>query len=172
MRSYLLIPKLRRIIGIFLSPTYSFPPTAFTRSPTASPKTNSLSPARPRTRNTLQRSFMNVMKRGVASCTVTALPRHQATRYRCTRYFEFFFSGVTARKSELHTHSRNTTIENSPGYVKTNDPTYASIPADSRKPPAPIDPASPSSSLFLGGTLYSPGFALVSKWFYISSAQV
>jgi inorganic pyrophosphatase len=48
---------------------------------------------------------------------------------------------------------RNTTIENSPGYVKTNDPTYAGIPADSRKPPAPIDPA-------------------ISKWFYISSAQV
>lgn len=40
--------------------------------------------------------------------------------------------------------SRNLTVENSPGYVRTNDPSYTSLPHDSRKPPAPVDPASPS----------------------------
>jgi len=47
----------------------------------------------------------------------------------------------------------NVTNENTPGFVRPNDPTYANLPQDSRKPPAPIDPS-------------------VSKWFYISSAQV
>ncbi|KAG5650742.1 hypothetical protein H0H81_011186 [Sphagnurus paluster] len=48
---------------------------------------------------------------------------------------------------------RNITIQNSPGFVQRNDPVYTGIPTDSRKPPAPIDPS-------------------ISKWFYISSAQV
>ncbi|TDL28054.1 inorganic diphosphatase [Rickenella mellea] len=47
----------------------------------------------------------------------------------------------------------NITAENSPGFVRRNDPVYTSIPSDSREPPAPIDPS-------------------ISKWFYISSAQV
>ena len=40
--------------------------------------------------------------------------------------------------------SRNLTIPNSPGHVTKDDPSYTSIPPDSRKPPAPIDPASES----------------------------
>ncbi|THG94198.1 hypothetical protein EW026_g7225 [Hermanssonia centrifuga] len=48
---------------------------------------------------------------------------------------------------------RNTTIPNSPGHTSKNDPAYSGLPADSRKAPAPVDPS-------------------ISKWFYISSAQV
>ena len=40
--------------------------------------------------------------------------------------------------------SRNLTVRESPGRVSEDDPTYASIPPDSRKPPAPIDPSSES----------------------------
>ncbi|KDQ14772.1 hypothetical protein BOTBODRAFT_32533 [Botryobasidium botryosum FD-172 SS1] len=47
----------------------------------------------------------------------------------------------------------NITNPESPGFVKRSDPVYANLPPDSRKPPAAIDPS-------------------VSKWFYISSAQV
>jgi len=47
----------------------------------------------------------------------------------------------------------NTTLPTSPGFVRPGDPTYQSIPPDSRLPPAPIDPS-------------------ISKWFYISSATV
>lgn len=47
----------------------------------------------------------------------------------------------------------NITISNSPGFVRRDDTLYTGLPLDSRKPPAPIDPS-------------------VSKWFYISSAQV
>jgi len=47
----------------------------------------------------------------------------------------------------------NTTLEGTPGYTKTTDQLYTSIPADSRKPPAPIDPS-------------------ISKSFFISSASM
>ncbi|KDQ63215.1 hypothetical protein JAAARDRAFT_29238 [Jaapia argillacea MUCL 33604] len=47
----------------------------------------------------------------------------------------------------------NSTVPNSPAYARRGDPVFASIPPDSRRPPAPIDPS-------------------ISKWFYISSAQV
>ncbi|OBZ79771.1 Inorganic pyrophosphatase [Grifola frondosa] len=47
---------------------------------------------------------------------------------------------------------RNISVQNSPGYVSKNDPAYTSLPPDSRKAPAPVDPS-------------------ISKWFYISSAQ-
>ncbi|RDB28962.1 Inorganic pyrophosphatase [Hypsizygus marmoreus] len=58
-----------------------------------------------------------------------------------------------ARTPSYDLSIRNITIQNSPGFVRRDDPAYTSIPADSRKPPAPVDPS-------------------VSKWFYISSAQV
>jgi len=47
----------------------------------------------------------------------------------------------------------NITVEGSVGLVGTSDPVYTSLPPDSRKPPAPID-------------------STISKWFYISSAQI
>jgi len=48
---------------------------------------------------------------------------------------------------------RNITQPNSPGFIRRDDPAYTSLPLDSRKPPAAIDPS-------------------VSKWFYICSVQV
>jgi len=47
----------------------------------------------------------------------------------------------------------NITIKNSPGFIQRDNPKYTSLPSDSRKPPAPIEPS-------------------VSKWWYISSAPV
>ena len=38
--------------------------------------------------------------------------------------------------------SANITVEGSVGLVGTSDPVYTSLPPDSRKPPAPIDPTS------------------------------
>lgn len=67
--------------------------------------------------------------------------------------------------------SRNITVPNSPGHVSKNDPVYTSLPPDSRKPPAPIEPAS-EYSFGPAMSLYLIFVWLVSKWFYISSAQV
>ncbi|KAK7058443.1 Inorganic pyrophosphatase [Paramarasmius palmivorus] len=60
---------------------------------------------------------------------------------------------ITGETSAPDLSTRNITIANSPDFVRRDDPVYTNIPPDSRKPPAPIDPS-------------------VSKWFYISSAQV
>lgn len=38
-------------------------------------------------------------------------------------------------------NSRNVTNPNYPGFVRRDDPSYTSIPLDSRKPAAPIDPS-------------------------------
>lgn len=68
--------------------------------------------------------------------------------------------------------SANVTQENSPGFVRLNDPAYLSLPAERREPSAPIDP---SSELFCGSKGSTPLLNLgssVNKWFYISSAQV
>ena len=67
--------------------------------------------------------------------------------------------------------SRNVTVEGSVGFVKTSDPSYTSLPADSRKPPAPIDPSSEFLSHH-GAEVFVSDRTSVSKWFYISSAQV
>jgi len=48
---------------------------------------------------------------------------------------------------------RNITIEGSADFIRMDKSAYTSLPQDSRKPPAPIEPS-------------------VSKWFYISSVQV
>jgi len=63
------------------------------------------------------------------------------------------YSESVAKTSSYEISIRNITQDGTPGQVRTNDPLYTSIPPDSRKPPAPVDPA-------------------ISKWFYISSAQV
>ncbi|KAI5897995.1 inorganic pyrophosphatase [Schizophyllum commune H4-8] len=60
---------------------------------------------------------------------------------------------VTGEAAAKDISIKNITISNSPGFISRDDPEYTSLPSDSRKPPAPIDPS-------------------VSKWFYISSAQV
>jgi len=74
--------------------------------------------------------------------------------HECHEAWRRLISGESPAK----TASYDLTIANlansgTPGYVTRNDHTYASLPPDSRKPPAPIDPS-------------------VSKWFYISSVQV
>jgi len=38
-------------------------------------------------------------------------------------------------------NSRNVTNPNYPGFVRRDDPSYTSIPLDSRKPAAPIEPS-------------------------------
>ncbi|TFK56722.1 inorganic diphosphatase [Heliocybe sulcata] len=58
-----------------------------------------------------------------------------------------------AQTSSYEISVRNTTVPNSPAYTRKDDPAYTGLPADSRKPPAPIDPS-------------------ISKWFYIASTQL
>lgn len=67
--------------------------------------------------------------------------------------------------------SANITIENSPGFIRRDDPAYTSLPGPSGRAPAPIDPAGKlRPHVSLSEKLNEP--AAVSKWFYISSAQV
>ncbi|KAF9469849.1 inorganic pyrophosphatase [Collybia nuda] len=74
--------------------------------------------------------------------------------HECHEAWRRLITGETPSKTPSYDLSiRNITIQNSPGFVRRDDLSYTSVPADSRKPPAPIDPS-------------------VSKWFYISSAQV
>ena len=44
--------------------------------------------------------------------------------------------------TDLLFYSRNVSVPNSPGYTRKDDPAYTSLPPDSRKPPAQIDPSS------------------------------
>jgi inorganic pyrophosphatase len=74
--------------------------------------------------------------------------------HECHEAWRRLITGETPAKTNTYEISiRNITISNSPGFVRRDDPAYTSLPPDSRKPPAPIDPS-------------------VSKWFHISSAQV
>ncbi|CAE6475575.1 unnamed protein product [Rhizoctonia solani] len=60
---------------------------------------------------------------------------------------------VPAKTANYDLSIANITTPNSPGYVDRSNPIYTSLPPDSRKPPAPVDPS-------------------ISKWFHISSASV
>jgi inorganic pyrophosphatase len=74
--------------------------------------------------------------------------------HECHEAWRRLITGESPAKTPNYELSiRNVTNENSPGLVRPNDPSYTGLPLDSRKPPAPVDPA-------------------ISKWFYISSAQV
>lgn len=74
--------------------------------------------------------------------------------HECHEAWRKLVFGESPAKSATYDLSiQNLTIENSPGFVRPSDPVYANLPPDSRKPPAPIDPS-------------------ISKWFFISSAQV
>lgn len=73
--------------------------------------------------------------------------------HECHEAWRKLVMGESASKTEAyHLAIHNTTVKNSKGAVSTSDPAYTSIPADSRKPPAPIDPS-------------------ISKSFFISSAS-
>ncbi|KAH8835557.1 inorganic pyrophosphatase [Flagelloscypha sp. PMI_526] len=69
----------------------------------------------------------------------------------------FAFSGEAknkkAKAADCGISTRNITIQNSPEFVRMDDSEYTRLPSDTNDTPAPIDPS-------------------VSKWFYISSAQV
>ncbi|KAI0363735.1 inorganic diphosphatase [Pilatotrama ljubarskyi] len=74
--------------------------------------------------------------------------------HECHEAWRRLISGESPAKTASYDISiRNVTVPNSPGYTRKDDPAYTSLPPDSRKPPAPIDPS-------------------ISKWFYIASAQV
>ncbi|KIP10086.1 hypothetical protein PHLGIDRAFT_18396 [Phlebiopsis gigantea 11061_1 CR5-6] len=74
--------------------------------------------------------------------------------HECHEAWRKLITGESPAKTASYELSiRNTSISGSPGYTAKTDAAYQSVPADSRKPAAPIDPA-------------------ISKWFYISSAQV
>ncbi|KAH6917009.1 inorganic pyrophosphatase [Coprinopsis sp. MPI-PUGE-AT-0042] len=74
--------------------------------------------------------------------------------HECHEAWRRLITGETAAKTAAYDLSiRNITIQNSPGFVRRDDHSYTSLPADSRRTPGPIDPS-------------------ISKWFYISSAQV
>jgi inorganic pyrophosphatase len=66
--------------------------------------------------------------------------------------------------------SSNTTVKGSKGLVSTSDAVYTSLPADSRKPAAPIDPSSELQSGALWCAWLGADWA-VSKSFFISSAS-
>ena len=69
-------------------------------------------------------------------------------------------------------NSRQITNPDLPGYTSRNDPVYAGLPLDSRKPPGPIEPASKLHSTLWSYFTSNEIPFLVSKWFYIASAQV
>ncbi|KAH9982795.1 inorganic pyrophosphatase [Lactifluus volemus] len=69
--------------------------------------------------------------------------------HECHEAWRRLISGESPAKTPTYDLS----MQNSPGFVRMNDHSYTGLPSDSRRPPAPIDPA-------------------ISKWFYISSAQV
>lgn len=72
--------------------------------------------------------------------------------------------------------STNTTVKGSRGFVSANDAAYVAIPADSRKPAAPIDPSSTSHFCFFfqdgnTNTKLTLFLLIVDKSFFISSAS-
>ncbi|KAF8585138.1 inorganic diphosphatase [Ramaria rubella] len=74
--------------------------------------------------------------------------------HECHEAWRRLIMGETPAKTPSYDLSiYNLTIDGSPGQVRRSEPVYAGLPPDSRKPPVPIDPS-------------------ISKWFYISSAQV
>ncbi|CAA7265887.1 unnamed protein product [Cyclocybe aegerita] len=74
--------------------------------------------------------------------------------HECHEAWRKLIHGDTpARTASYDISIRNVTIQNSPGFVRRDDPSYTSLPPPSGRAPEPIEPS-------------------VSKWFYISSAQV
>jgi hypothetical protein len=88
----------------------------------------------------LLRSFTNVTRPGVDSFTARLLPRLQPTIFQCM----FFAVSIRMSMSQFFFKpgSHNVTLENSAAFVRRDDPSYTSLPPDSRKPPAPVDPSS------------------------------
>jgi hypothetical protein len=105
---------------------------------------------RPNPRSTPSKSFTNVMKRGRSLRWVKRLLRPTRTTSPCeyTYLLPPLISPIATSSRNADTHrSHNTTVKGSKGLITTQDQAYTSIPADSRKPAAAIDPSSESSSL-------------------------
>jgi hypothetical protein len=113
--------------------------TGSTRFPTESPRTPLRSLVRLRTRGTLPRSSMSAMKPGAALSPERPRQRPPPMTFPCT-YNQYLVSYTI---SKLFC-SRNITIQNSPAFTRRDDPAYTSIPQDSKKAPAPIDPSGTS----------------------------
>ncbi|EKM84091.1 hypothetical protein AGABI1DRAFT_97036 [Agaricus bisporus var. burnettii JB137-S8] len=65
--------------------------------------------------------------------------------HECHEAWRRLITGETPAKTPSYDLSiRNITIANSPGFVRRDDPSYTSLPPDSRKPPVPIDSSSTS----------------------------
>ncbi|TFY82276.1 hypothetical protein EWM64_g1742 [Hericium alpestre] len=74
--------------------------------------------------------------------------------HECHEAWRRLVNGESPAKTPNYELSiRNVTLKGTPGYTEKTDPAYTSLPQDSRRPPGPVDPS-------------------ISKWFYISSAQV
>ncbi|KAJ3488212.1 hypothetical protein NLI96_g3006 [Meripilus lineatus] len=74
--------------------------------------------------------------------------------HECHEAWRRLLSGEVPAKTPGYDLSiANVSVAGSPGRISRNDPRYTHLPQDSRAPPAPIEPS-------------------ISKWFYISSAQV
>lgn len=122
-----------------------------TRSPMASPRTSSLSLVRRRTRSMPPRSSTSAMRHGAGSSLARVPPRPPPTISPCT-----FHPFSNCYMTHLASCSVNTTLPDTPGYTTKNDQAYQSLPSDSRKPPAPIEPA--STSLMPSSPLYTSSF--------------
>ena len=109
-----------------------------TRSPTASLKILLHSRERPKIRSMLPKSSTNVTRPGANSFTTTRLlPR---IVFQCMFFFTFSMHVVLI--CFFCPDSRNVTIQNTPGFLRRDDPSYTSLPPDSRQHPAPVDPSS------------------------------
>lgn len=92
---------------------------------------------------------MSVMRRGGSLSWGSRRRRPRLTTSPCELSFNLPYL-ARPRRGESDDEraklicSHNTTVKGSKGVVSTFDQTYASIPSDSRKPPAAIDPSSKS----------------------------
>lgn len=74
--------------------------------------------------------------------------------HECHEAWRRLMSGQAPAKTQSYDLSiANVTVDDSIGHVSPSDPTYSTLPRATNSPPKPIDPA-------------------ISKWFFISSAQV
>lgn len=90
--------------------------------------------------------------------------------HECHEAWKRLALGETPAKTATYDLSiKNVTIQNSPGFTTPQDAAYTQLPSAAPKPPASIDP---SGMALPSGDCSEADLYTVSKWFYISSAQV
>jgi hypothetical protein len=90
------------------------------------------------------------MRPGVASLLARPLPRQAHMTSLCEYFYTITHISLHLLNitiiylvaDRLVLRSANVTVSNSAGYVQRSHELYSSLPPDSRKPPAPIDPSS------------------------------